>query len=79
VCCLIGLVVTRVASSNDFPWLLFVDEWVEDLISVLFEFCCCGFFVGDKLGFDIFGGGIVWESFVIRSAVVEGTGVTRVG
>jgi len=75
VCCLIGLVVTRVASSNDFPWLLFV----EGLISFLFEFCCWGFFVGDKLGLDIFGGGIVWESFVIRSAVVEGTGVTRVG
>ncbi len=87
-CCLTGLGTTRVAISNDFPGLLFIDDWFEDLISFIFIFCCWETFgvlvVGDELGFNIFGGGggvgdgwMIWGSCFIRSAV-KGIGVTRV-
>ncbi len=82
--CLVGFgVVTRVAISKDFPWLFVDVELFEDLISLVFRFCCCGTFValmiGNGLGFNIFGDicGIIWGSFLTRSAV-EGDRVTRV-
>ncbi len=68
------------AISNDFPWLLFVDGVTEGLGSLVFKFCCWGTFVGEGLGFDIFGGvgndWSVWDSFLVRSGAGS-VGVTR--
>lgn len=62
--------------------LWFVDGETEGLISFVFKICCWGTFIGEELGFDIFGGSggggrIVGVSFFVRSNV-GGVGVTSV-